>query len=715
MLFTKFHSRLLLLLSISLTSMGCGGGGNSSTSVMTGPVELLASNWNVKEKAPKVSVVTKGITTANKMWTIEVDDRDVLLNDHLQVFLDMDDNPGTGFQFSYDLWSSHNGSGAEYLVQDDRLYKFAKSYSTKWDWTYVEDVVYEKSDKKVKISVPASTFKNLCNTYNIGVVGRDKDWNIQAYYPKSTSFSRRTIDYCETPKLNYRPVITLEDTSPLVIDLFAPLTVPKAVGYDKEDGDISNNIKVDSSNVDTSKAGTYYITYQLRDSQKLAAFDVQRTVIVRVPTQDYGINWASIVPLASLNGATLKVTNDSSYIFLLLENMGNFQHGQFFFDTDNNTSTGFGMKGGGADFMLEDSRFYKFSGTNANHWSWKLITSSIVIIDNQKTVQVVIPKILFNKLGTSMKIGFGAFDDNWKLLYVMPDILQKYQFINGVNSAPIAVDDVASTEANAPTITIHVLENDRDLDADSLTLGNIGSASHGIATKVGGNIKYTPNTGFTGVDTFWYEVNDGHGHIDTANVTVTVAQSSINHAPDAVEDAVTTSFNVPLVVDVLANDVDADGDVLTVLSFTQPPYGTTALQADGTILFDPQGNVGSISFSYTVSDGRGKTDLAVVTVATVDPSNTAHDSWPTISNENITVKSGQPIFIDVLANDVDADGDVLILDQVDSTSNGNTIKINGGVEYKSNNGFVGTEVFWYGVHDGYGHNGAGKVTVTVVP
>lgn len=187
-----------------------------------------------------------------------------------------------------------------------------------------------------------------------------------------------------------------------------------------------------------------------------------------------------------------------------------------------------------------------------------------------------------------------------------------------------------------------------------------------------------------------------------------------NHAPDAVEDSPSTNHTVPITINVLLNDTDPDGDTLTVISIIQPPFGTATLNANGTILFDPQGHVGSHSISYTISDGRGGTDTAIATIATSDP-NGGHGAYPDISDENVTTPKNTPIFIDVLANDSDADGDVLILDQVDSGGHGTTTKVNGGVLYTPEAGYTGTDEFYYGVHDGHGHNGAGKVTVTITP
>ncbi len=181
---------------------------------------------------------------------------------------------------------------------------------------------------------------------------------------------------------------------------------------------------------------------------------------------------------------------------------------------------------------------------------------------------------------------------------------------------------------------------------------------------------------------------------------------------DAVEDVADVDFDKTVIVDVLNNDTDPDGDSLSVESIVQPTVGSAILNNDGTILFNPEGNIGSISVLYTVTDGRGGKDSATLTIASTDP-NDGNDAYPDITNEVVSTPKNTPIFIDVLANDTDADGDVLVLDQVDQGENGTTTKVNGGVLYTPNPGFTGTDIFYYGVHDGHGHNGSGNVKVSV--
>lgn len=94
----------------------------------------------------------------------------------------------------------------------------------------------------------------------------------------------------------------------------------------------------------------------------------------------------------------------------------------------------------------------------------------------------------------------------------------------------------------------------------------------------------------------------------------------INLLPIASNDRLRADQNSPNWLRVLANDVDPDGDPLTITAVTQPEHGTVTIIANGTALrYTPEdGYLGTDRFSYTISDGRGGTASAEVTL-TVEP------------------------------------------------------------------------------------------------
>ncbi|MHC4326610.1 MAG: S8 family serine peptidase, partial [Planctomycetota bacterium] len=221
---------------------------------------------------------------------------------------------------------------------------------------------------------------------------------------------------------------------------------------------------------------------------------------------------------------------------------------------------------------------------------------------------------------------------------------------NAVNNSPVANDDADTTQEGTPVI-IDVLANDSDVDGDPLTVTAVTEPANGTASINPDNtVTYTPDGGFTGDDTFTYTVEDDSGGTDSAQVNVTVTPT--NDPPDALDDSDTTDEDTLVTIDVLSNDSDPDiGDTLTVTAVTQPADGTATINPDNTVNYTPDLNFnGGDTFTYTISDGKGGTDTANVSV-TVVPVN---DS-PVANDDVNTTQEDTPVIIDVLANDTDVD------------------------------------------------------------
>jgi CshA-type fibril repeat protein len=192
--------------------------------------------------------------------------------------------------------------------------------------------------------------------------------------------------------------------------------------------------------------------------------------------------------------------------------------------------------------------------------------------------------------------------------------------VASTDNPPEAVDDSATTPVNTP-VTLDVLSNDSDPDGDTLTVTQVNDdAENGTVTlNDDGTVTYTPNPGFTGEDTFTYEISDGNGGTDTATVTVTIEDDS-----NPLDDTASTLPNEPIVIDVLNNDsIGNDDRPLRIISFTQPENGTVELDDNGTpddptddrLIYTPNpGFEGIDTFTYTISDGNGGTDTATVTI-----------------------------------------------------------------------------------------------------
>lgn len=277
------------------------------------------------------------------------------------------------------------------------------------------------------------------------------------------------------------------------------------------------------------------------------------------------------------------------------------------------------------------------------------------------------------------------------------------------NEPPVANDDAVTTQENTD-IVIDVLANDSDPEGGAL---QVLSTVVQTGTTVKGSLQINPDNTITYlapteklqtsyVDEFTYNIGDDVGQHSWAYLRVTVIPS--NYAPVAMDDSVNGTEDVPITINVLANDTDQNvEDVLTVESVTVPSNGETNVETDQSISYIPNLNFcGNDTFNYQINDGKGGTDSALVTVQV-----TCVDDAPVLNDDVVNTPENQSIFIDVLANDSDVDS-TLIIGTLSTPPNGTVINEGGtAVAYDPNSGFCGPDSFTYNV------GGAAQATVTV--
>ena len=367
------------------------------------------------------------------------------------------------------------------------------------------------------------------------------------------------------------------------------------------------------------------------------------------------------------------------------------------------------------------------------------------------------------------------------------------------NTPPVANDDAASTPFQTAA-TINVLGNDTDADGDTLNVDSVTNGSNGFVINNGTNVTYTPNTGFSGIDSFTYLAFDGTDVSNLATVTVTVAAppnvpptanangpyigtvgipvsfssagstdsdgtiasyawdfgdgststlanpshtyasaiaftvsltvtddggltgsdsttatiAAANVAPVANDNSYATDEDTLLNVGppgVLGNDTDADGDLLTAVLVADVSNGTLALNANGDFSYTPNLNFnGSDSFTYLANDGVDNSLTAATVTITVNAINDA----PVANDDAATTPFETPVTIDVLANDVDIDGDTLVVNSFNATSvNGAAVSCTTTCTYTPVAGFSGDDTFTYDATDGALVSNRATVTVTV--
>ncbi|MEC9237016.1 MAG: Ig-like domain-containing protein, partial [Pseudomonadota bacterium] len=173
------------------------------------------------------------------------------------------------------------------------------------------------------------------------------------------------------------------------------------------------------------------------------------------------------------------------------------------------------------------------------------------------------------------------------------------------NEAPTAQNDEFETLQDL-IVTGNVF-SDNGYGADSDPDGDILHATPlSLSTDFGGtftlledgSFTYTPEQGFSGIDTVTYSITDGYEGTDSAEITFIVTDPNL--PPEAQDDVVNAQEDTEIIIDVLANDTDANGDDLTVSIESAPTTGTVVVNADQTVTYTANENYnGADSFTYT--------------------------------------------------------------------------------------------------------------------
>ena len=279
--------------------------------------------------------------------------------------------------------------------------------------------------------------------------------------------------------------------------------------------------------------------------------------------------------------------------------------------------------------------------------------------------------------------------------------------ITPVNDPPLAVDDFDTVVAG-DSVYVSVLDNDSDLDGDTLTVIYVSTPNNGVATIDSNNlVKYVPNITFSGIDTFQYAITDSNGGFDTANVYITVLQSLIvNFDSACIDDNPLLRWNI---------FVTGTTDTLATIYIIDTAGDTTVLanQSLNNVVFWPGFSVDSNG----IKTYPGPEYRPIVVYASVNPTSSpdtvayppatpfcAALNQPPVANDDFdTVDVNDSTLIIILANDFDPEGflDTTSVVIISGPSNGtaNLDTTNGEVLYTPNLNFVGFDTFTYYVCD----------------
>ena len=281
--------------------------------------------------------------------------------------------------------------------------------------------------------------------------------------------------------------------------------------------------------------------------------------------------------------------------------------------------------------------------------------------------------------------------------------------VEPVNDSPVAVDD-SFTTIEGTSMAFRLLANDNDPDGDSLILTILTQPANGSVTvQADGSVLYTPLPEFSGSDYFTYSVADSGGEYDSAAVFITVAPIAVDFR--AVADALVTTEDSPVTLNILNNDENPDNALLNLTVQSPPLHGLAEINQDGGMTYTPNADYnGTDSFTYSLTDAEGNTSIASVNIS-ISPVNDP----PVAVADFASTSEDEPVTLRLLANDGDIDNDELSASLRSTPANGIvTMFTTGQAVYSPDRNFFGNDSFTYEVSDGTNRSSA-EVLINVTP
>lgn len=235
------------------------------------------------------------------------------------------------------------------------------------------------------------------------------------------------------------------------------------------------------------------------------------------------------------------------------------------------------------------------------------------------------------------------------------------------NTPPIAEDDSFGVRPGVTTM-LPVLDNDNDPDGDVL-VATLAESQPSIGTiqqvQNGGSLQIAVEDDASGSTTFAYEAEDGRGGKDTASVTLTVYEESINTAPVpkrktslTVEAGGTISYNI------LPDWIDPEGDDVYLKDVVPAPGDEVDFSTDGQLTYKATASAqGRKEIQVTVSDGYNETATASVTLDVRPEGSTK----PKTNADHVVTRVGEQVTVAPLANDTSSGREPLRLGRVNET------------------------------------------------
>jgi hypothetical protein len=267
------------------------------------------------------------------------------------------------------------------------------------------------------------------------------------------------------------------------------------------------------------------------------------------------------------------------------------------------------------------------------------------------------------------------------------------------NRPPVANPQSIGTTPGTPVaFTLSGSDPDGNPLAFAVVTPPVGGTLSGLAPV----LTYTPNSGFSGPDSFTFKVNDGT--VDSAPATVSISVVAVNTPPVAIPQTVPATEDTPVLI--VLGGSDADGNPLTFAVLTPPTKGVLGGIAPN-LTYTPNPNAnGPDSFTFKVNDGIVDSPPATVDIA-IAPVNDV----PVANAQSKSTVQSTAVAITLTGSDVD--GDALSYTVVTLPANGTLTGSAPTLTYLPTAGYVGPDSFMFKVNDGTVDSPVATVSITV--
>ncbi len=270
-----------------------------------------------------------------------------------------------------------------------------------------------------------------------------------------------------------------------------------------------------------------------------------------------------------------------------------------------------------------------------------------------------------------------------------------------INQAPTVAGQSVTTPED---VGVPITFVGKDPENAPLVFTIVTAPKNGTITGTGANRTYTPQSNFSGTDSFTFKASDGK--LDSAAGTVSIVVTPVNDAPRTLTQSFTTDEDIPVAIKLVGDD--AENDPLAFIIVAPPKNGTlSGTGANLTYTPKPDFN-GSDPFTYKVNDG--KLDSAV---ATIGITVTAVNDRPLAGTQTVATPEDTALKITLAATD--AEKDALTFTIVAPPKNGALTGTGANLTYTPKADFNGTDSFTFKANDGKLDSAVATIAIVVAP